>query len=173
MKTLRLYVAALAVLGCSKSQPAAVPEPTEGIAIAPAAPASPWRTPVYPRATWEKVPNPELAGYRSSALDSLTSYLKTIPTTGLVVTVHGRVLYSYGDLLEESYLASARKSVLSMLYGNYVTQGRIKLELDPRRTGDRRPAAAHGRREAGDGEGPAHDELRHLSRGLESGRQPR
>ena len=128
MKTLRWYLAAIAVLGCSKSQPAAVPEPAQPVAAAPAVPASPWRTPVFPRATWEKVPNPELAGYRSGALDSLTSYLKSIPTTGMVVTVHGRVLYSYGDLVEQSYLASARKSVLSMLYGNYVTQGRIKLD---------------------------------------------
>ena len=126
-----------------------MPEPTEGIAIAPAAPASPWRTPVYPRATWEKVPNPELAGYRSSALDSLTSYLKTIPTTGLVVTVHGRVLYSYGDLLEESYLASARKSVLSMLYGNYVTQGRIKLSSTLAELGiDDRPPLTAGEKQA-------------------------
>ena len=126
MKTIRWSLLLLGWVACSKSQPATVPEPAPA---APAAvPTSPWRTAVYPAATWEKLGSPELAGYRSSALDSLTGYLKSIPTTGMVVTVYGRQLYAYGDVLEQSYLASARKSVLSMLYGNYVAQGRIKLD---------------------------------------------
>lgn len=127
MKTLRWCFIAVLVASCAKSQPATAPGPTQ-TAAPPAAPGSPWRTSVFPAATWEKVPNPELAGYRAGALDTLTAYLQSIPTTGMVVTVHGRVLYTYGDLLEQSYLASARKSVLSMLYGNYVAQGRIKLD---------------------------------------------
>ncbi len=140
MKTLRAGLIAAVVLGCAKSQPANAPAPTQAGA-APAAPASPWRTSVFPGATWEKVPNPELAGYRPGALDTLTAYLQSIPTTGMVVTVHGRVLYTYGDLLEQSYLASARKSVLSMLYGNYVAQGRIKLDATLTDLGlDDRPA---------------------------------
>jgi CubicO group peptidase (beta-lactamase class C family) len=128
MNTMRWSLILVAGLGCSKSQPAAVPEPTQPAVTQPAVPASPWRTATYPAATWDKVPNPEAAGYRSGALDSLTSYLKSIPTTGMVVTVYGRQLYAYGDVMEQSYLASARKSVLSMLYGNYVAQGRIKLD---------------------------------------------
>jgi hypothetical protein len=128
MNALRWSLLLVAGLACAKSQPATGPQPTESVEARPSVPASPWRTAVYPAATWEKPPNPEAAGYRSGALDSLTAYLKTIPTTGMVVTVYGRQLYAYGDIVEQGYLASARKSVLSMLYGNYVAQGRIKLD---------------------------------------------
>lgn len=133
-----LFLAVALVLGCAKSQPTTTPAPQAS------APASPWRTPVYPAATWERVPSPELAGYRTGALDSLTGYLKTIPTTGLFVAVNGRVLYTYGDILEQSYLASARKSVLSMLYGTYVAQGRIRLDATLAELGidDRPPLTA-------------------------------
>jgi CubicO group peptidase (beta-lactamase class C family) len=83
---------------------------------------------VFPAATWETVPAAESAGYRSAALDSLRAYLRTLNTTGMVVAVHGRVLFSYGNVTEQSYLASARKSVLSMLYGPWVANGTIRLD---------------------------------------------
>lgn len=41
-------------------------------------------------------------------------------TTGLIVLIDGEVVYEYGDLQVVSYIASCRKSVLSMLYGKYV-----------------------------------------------------
>ena len=41
--------------------------------------------------------------------------------------VGGRVLMTHGDVTTVSYLASARKSVLSMLMGNYVRRGVIDL----------------------------------------------
>ena len=164
MKTLRLYLAALAVLGCSKSQPAAVPRSRPR--ASPSRPrlrlrrGAPRSIPGRPGKRCRTPSSPDTAAAHST---SLTSYLKTIPTTGLVVTVHGRVLYSYGDLLEESYLASARKSVLSMLYGNYVTQGRIKLSSTLAELGiDDRPPLTAGEKQA-TVEGPAHDELRRLS----------
>jgi CubicO group peptidase (beta-lactamase class C family) len=49
-------------------------------------------------------------------------------TTGFVAVVGGRVLMDYGDLQAISYLASVRKSVLSMLYGIYVERGAIDLD---------------------------------------------
>ena len=39
----------------------------------------------------------------------------------------GRVVWTYGDIEELSYLASCRKSVLSMLYGYWVENGTIIL----------------------------------------------
>jgi hypothetical protein len=42
--------------------------------------------------------------------------------------VGGRSLLEYGDLADTSYIASARKSVLSMLYGRYVENGTIRLD---------------------------------------------
>ena len=39
----------------------------------------------------------------------------------------GKIAYQYGDTRTLSYLASSRKSVLSMLYGKYVSNGTIDL----------------------------------------------
>lgn len=50
-------------------------------------------------------------------------------TTGLVVVRHGKIIGSYGDIEELSYLASCRKSILAMMYGKYVIDGTIDLEL--------------------------------------------
>jgi CubicO group peptidase (beta-lactamase class C family) len=56
-------------------------------------------------------------------------------TTGMVVVVGGRVLLEHGAIDSLSYLASARKSVLSMLYGKYVADGTIRLNETLRELG--------------------------------------
>lgn len=48
-------------------------------------------------------------------------------TTGLMVLHKGRIAYQYGDVQKLSYIASCRKSILSMLYGKYVQDGTIDL----------------------------------------------
>jgi len=85
--------------------------------------------PVYPGTSWERIAQPEDAGYDSARLAELTDYLEGLETTGLMVVTGGRVLYEYGDLDTLTYLASVRKSILSMLYGNYVADGTIDLDL--------------------------------------------
>ena len=45
-----------------------------------------------------------------------------------MAVVGGRVLMEYGDVRAVSYLASVRKSILSMLYGNYVARGQVRLD---------------------------------------------
>lgn len=80
-----------------------------------------------PGASWEKI-NAESAGYSSARFDALTAWLKTGFTTSLVVAVHGKILYQYGDVTRVSTVASVRKSILSMLYGNYVLSGKIDLD---------------------------------------------
>ena len=82
---------------------------------------------VYPASSWERVDAPESARYSSEELASLTEYVETLNTTGLLEVVGGEVLFEYGDLGELSYLASVRKSILAMLYGNYVADGSIDL----------------------------------------------
>lgn len=47
--------------------------------------------------------------------------------TGLVIVRDGEIVFDYGDIVENSYIASCRKSVLSMLYGKYVEDGTINL----------------------------------------------
>jgi hypothetical protein len=54
--------------------------------------------------------------------------LKTQKTTALHVSVSGREIFEYGDVRRTSKVASVRKSVLAMLYGNYVVSGKIELD---------------------------------------------
>ena len=82
---------------------------------------------VYPGRTWERVV-PESRGYSGTALDSLHSFVKTLNTTGLMVVVGGEVVFESGDVEQVSYVASVRKSILAMLYGNYVADGTIRLD---------------------------------------------
>jgi len=84
-------------------------------------------TAVYPGATWAHVNSPEAAGYSSGGLDSVRAILAGSTATGIMIVVGGRVLFEHGNLAELSYIASARKSLLSMLYGNYVASGKIRL----------------------------------------------
>ena len=84
--------------------------------------------PVYPGAEWERAPDPAALGWSSAGLDSVRAMLATLPSTGFMAVVGGRVIFEYGDLDTLSYLASVRKSILSMLYGNYVANGTVNLD---------------------------------------------
>ncbi|XMO85663.1 serine hydrolase [Algibacter sp. AS12] len=67
-------------------------------------------------------------GFLQQKLDSLTNFLKNnLETTGMLVLKDGKILFEYGDTKEISYIASCRKSVLSILYGKYVENGVINL----------------------------------------------
>lgn len=71
---------------------------------------------------------PASAGLEESELDAITAYIrKNSATTGLVVLHQGKLVYEYGNIERISYIASCRKSVLSMLYGQYVEDGTIDL----------------------------------------------
>ncbi len=86
------------------------------------------RTPagaVYPGADWERVADPVAAGWNRAWLDSVQATITKMNSTAMVVTEHGRVVYSYGDLTTQGYLASVRKSVLSMLYGIEIARGHV------------------------------------------------
>ena len=84
--------------------------------------------PVYPDSTWEKIVNPGDYGWDNVKLKQLRSFIvDSAHTTGFMVVQSGKVLFEYGDVQELSYLASCRKSVLSMLYGPFIENGKIKL----------------------------------------------
>ncbi|MBI4539474.1 MAG: serine hydrolase [Gemmatimonadetes bacterium] len=120
-RALRPWLAALtavALLALACVRPA-TPPPVAGEAR-PAA--------VYPGESWGRIAVPESAGYSRALLDTVLAHVRKLDTTGLVVAVGGRVLLEYGNTSELSYVASVRKSVLAMLYGNYVASGAIRLE---------------------------------------------
>lgn len=79
---------------------------------------------IFPGANWEY----DKAGLSSNVITEVDSFVHTLDTTGLMVVKGGKVVYEYGNVAEPSYLASARKSVLSMLYGPYVANGTIRLD---------------------------------------------
>ena len=108
-----LVVTSLAGLSCRRDAPVLAP------AAAPA---------VFPAAEWERHTTPEAAGFCTDGLQQVTDHAKTLSTTAMVAIVGGRIAYEYGDLARVSYLASVRKSILAMLYGNYVTSGVIRLD---------------------------------------------
>ena len=82
---------------------------------------------VFPGAGWESIERPESVGFSAARLDAARAWTATLDTTALVVLVGGRTLLTYGDPAHVSYLASGRKSVLSLLYGRYVENGTIGL----------------------------------------------
>lgn len=90
---------------------------------------------LFPGKDWPAADKPESVGFSSKRLASLTPFLQTLDTSAMVVISQGRVVFQYGDLTKLSYLASCRKSVLAMLYGNYVASGKIPLHKTLREMG--------------------------------------
>jgi len=85
---------------------------------------------IYPGDSWEEWEEFESAGYSSDKMQEARRFIiDGMNTTGLVVIVGGKILGDYGDIEELSYLASCRKSILAMLYGNYVADGTINLDI--------------------------------------------
>jgi CubicO group peptidase (beta-lactamase class C family) len=82
---------------------------------------------VSPGKEWESQ-TPEAAGFTREGLAAVERSLYGLPTTSLMVVTSGKVAYRYGFTAQVSYLASARKSILSMLYGKYVANGTINLD---------------------------------------------
>src|SRR5687768_10414124 len=79
----------------------------------------------YPSAAgWEKISRADSVGWSAAGLDRVRERLSTLSTTGFMAVVGGRVLMDYGDLSRLSYLASVRKSILSMLFGIYRDRGK-------------------------------------------------
>ena len=103
--------------GCSsRSRPAVPPASVAAFAA------------VFPDTAWEQIGASESVGWSQADLDSVRARLALLHTTGFMAVVGGRVLMEYGDVQVVSYLASVRKSVLSMLFGNYVASGKVRLD---------------------------------------------
>jgi CubicO group peptidase (beta-lactamase class C family) len=82
---------------------------------------------VFPDAEWERT-SPASVGWSEPGLAAVRTHLEGLSTTGLMAVRGGRVFFEYGDLEVVSYLASVRKSVLSMMFGNYVDRGVVRLD---------------------------------------------
>ncbi len=83
--------------------------------------------PMNPGKEWEYA-KPEDHGYSSKRLGALKGYLATIDTTAMIVVHKGKVIFEYGEVTRQGMVTSARKSLLSLLYGKYVASGKINLD---------------------------------------------
>ena len=111
--------------------------------------ATPPQAQVFPGAEWARHADPATAGYCQPGLDAASTQAKGMATTAAVAVVGGRVLWDYGDQQLVSYLASVRKSILAMLFGNYVERGTIKLDKTMEDLNIDRCAGAAAARRAG------------------------
>jgi CubicO group peptidase (beta-lactamase class C family) len=84
--------------------------------------------PPFPGASWNRISRVDSAGWSAVGLDDVRARLATMPSTGFMAVAGGRVLMEYGDTEVLSYLASVRKSILSMLYGIYIDRGATRLD---------------------------------------------
>jgi CubicO group peptidase (beta-lactamase class C family) len=89
--------------------------------------AQPRQMQVFPGRAWDRV-TPESVGFSSTALSAVRARLASTASTGFMAVVGGRVVFEYGNIDTVSYVASVRKSILSMLYGVHVQRGEIDLD---------------------------------------------
>lgn len=83
----------------------------------------------YPNKSWSQLENPALAGWPDAERAAFMRYIiDSTNITGLLIVHKGQIVLSYGDVQENSYIASCRKSILAILYGKYVESGIINLD---------------------------------------------
>ena len=83
--------------------------------------------PAFPGEQWDRHPDPAGVGFTAERLQTLRDFVAKLDTTAVQIVVGGRIVFDYGDTAYASYLYSARKSVLAMLYGRHVQNGTIRL----------------------------------------------
>ena len=84
---------------------------------------------IFPDKEWETHQNPTMEGWGEMERSDFTRFIiDSTNITGLVIVHKGQVVLEYGDLEENSYIASCRKSVLAILFGKYVENGLINLD---------------------------------------------
>lgn len=84
---------------------------------------------IYPDQNWSRNANPSQSGWSQADRNAFTRYIiDSTQITGLVIVHKGEIVLEYGDIVENSYIASCRKSILAMLFGKYVENGTIELD---------------------------------------------
>lgn len=83
----------------------------------------------YPDQTWSRDEDPSLNGWDNTERSIFTRYIiDSTNITGLVIVHKGQIVLEYGDIQENSYIASCRKSILAILFGKYIESGVINLD---------------------------------------------
>jgi CubicO group peptidase (beta-lactamase class C family) len=77
---------------------------------------------VLPGVEWEHA-SPESERFSSARLEALRAFLRTHQTEAMMIVSRGHVVFEYGNTAVASNLASARKSVLDLLYAVEAKKG--------------------------------------------------
>ena len=80
-----------------------------------------------PAANWMKYRDVEQAGFASTGIAAVRKHLAASNIDGLIVIHDGAVLLRHGDIETRFMCHSVRKSLMSMLFGIYVSNGKIDL----------------------------------------------
>ncbi|WP_186391466.1 MULTISPECIES: serine hydrolase [unclassified Pannonibacter] len=83
----------------------------------------------YPAEKWEISTSSDPESLSEGERNAIDAALNNLNTTSFAAVRFGNIIYKYGDISEVSYLASTRKSILSMLFGKAVSSGLIDLDL--------------------------------------------
>ncbi len=89
----------------------------------------------FPGKTWEKEENPEELGFSMEKLEEAKKFADQGKTAAVVIIVNGKILYEWGEVERDFITHSSRKSFLSALYGIYVQNGIIDLDLTMKELG--------------------------------------
>ncbi|TCL62702.1 CubicO group peptidase (beta-lactamase class C family) [Rhizobium sp. BK251] len=79
---------------------------------------------IAPGAVWDEL-KPGDAGWSSEHLISLARDLADGRSTAFMIIDAGRIVFQWGDVASKSSVASVRKSLINILYGTYIAEGRI------------------------------------------------
>lgn len=84
---------------------------------------------IYPDKNWSTNEDPSASGWNDIDRLIFSRYIvDSTNVTGLIILHKGQIVFEYGDIEENSYIASCRKSILAMLYGKHVENGTIDLD---------------------------------------------
>lgn len=83
---------------------------------------------VFPKDEWQVIDDPTIYGYSAEGLRKAEEYANGLNTAATIVVVDGVIIYEWGEV-ETKYLAhSVRKSIASILFGNYVEKGLLDID---------------------------------------------
>jgi hypothetical protein len=73
--------------------------------------------PVWPSSHWATVDDPATLGWSIEKLRKAEGYTQTYNATGVMIVQDGKAVASWGEVSHKANVRSARKSLLSALYG--------------------------------------------------------
>lgn len=107
------------------------------------------QAPAFPDKEWIKVADLQQQGWSSQKLNEARDYAEDIKSDAVMIIDDGRLIAAWGNTDKKYYVASVRKSYLSVLYGFYVGQSiLLSANLADYGINDRNPALNETERKA-------------------------